>query len=256
MPENLPAAIHTLMLLYTCLAAIGAFFFGILFFFKRTGQHIANNIFGTMLLLCGGVQLHFIFAYGGWLTVNPTLGYLPIYFSLAIPVLFFYYVKFSLYPKYRLRPSDAKHFMLPLGQFIYLFAIFFIASWRIPGGRYFYNPFYGGFEQALFIVLFPAYIIFGYQYFRRRRKQLKQRSLPRSLWYIHKLIKGTMLFILAYAILGLSDFVILKLFHLNLREYYWFAAISAGSFSSLVLFFCVYAFQVLLWGRQLLKSNT
>ena len=71
----------------------------------------------------------------------------------------------------RARPSDLKHGILPIGQLLYIWAIFFVADWRIPGGRHFYNPFYGGTEQALFIALFPVYIFFGYEYFRHRRQQ-------------------------------------------------------------------------------------
>ncbi|MEL6356758.1 MAG: hypothetical protein AAFQ37_07470 [Bacteroidota bacterium] len=253
MPTSFQEWLRLVTLLYMASATLAAGFIGVLFFFKRSGLRTANLIYGTLLILSAGVQLHFIFAYGGWLDYHTDLRYLPIYFSLCLPILFFYYVKLTLYPTYRLRPSDAKHFVLPLGQLLYLWAIWLLPSWRVPGGRYFYNPFYGGFEQALFITLFPLYIIFSYQYFRRRRRQINARSLPRALWYIHKLIKGAMLFVMSYAILGLSDFLLHKFFHLNPRDHAWFAALSAGSFSTLILFFCVYGFQVLLWGRRLLR---
>lgn len=238
------------------LAVLGAFVVGGLFFFKRSGRKAANWIYGTLLLLAGGMQLHFIFVYMGWFVRMPDLQFLPIYFSLSLPVLFFYYVKLTLYPRYRIKASDTKHFILPLGQLLYLFAIWWIPSLRIPGGRYFYNPFYGGFEQALFIVLFPAYIIFAYEYYRRRAKRpsLSAASL-RVLWYVHKLIKGAMLFILAYAILGLSDFFAFKFLRLNLMDSDWFAALSATAFAALVSFFVVYGFQVLLWGRRLLRLD-
>lgn len=238
------------------LAALGAFVLGGLFFFKRSGLQAANWVYGTLLLLGGGMQLHFVFAYMGYFRHFPNLQFLPIYFSLSLPVLFFYYVKLTLYPKYRIKASDTKHFVLPLGQLLYLFAIWWIPSLRLPGGRYFYNPFYGGLEQALFILLFPAYIVFAYQYYRRRAKQpgISQASL-RVLWYVHKLIKGTMLFVLAYAILGLSDFFAFKFLRISLMDSDWFAALSAAAFVALLGFFVVYGFQVLLWGRRLLKLD-
>lgn len=239
---------------YELLALSSAVTLGILFFFKRSGQLVANRLYGMLLLVAAGVQLHFIFASTHFSAVNPIWPYLPVYFSLSLPVLFFYHVKLSLFPHYRIQASDLKHGILPIGQILYLWAIFLIPEWRIPGGRYFYNPFYGGLEQAIFIVMFPAYIIFGYRYFRHRRQQLGK-SLPRHLWYIHKLLKGAMLFVMAYAILGLSDFMLYKFFHIDLKEYPLFAALSAGSFSSLVLFFVVYGFQVLLWGRRLLRGS-
>lgn len=265
MPDNLPDLLRLLTLLVMGLTSLAAFGVGVLFFFKQSGLRAANQIYGTLLLSCGGMQLHFLFAFAGLLTdvssLDPPrslgafgseLKFLPIYFSLSIPVLFFYYVKMTLYPSYRPKRTDIKHFILPLGQILYMFGIWLVPDLRTPGGRHFYNPFYGGLEQALFISLFPVYIVFAYQYFRQRRKQLKKSSLPRLLWYIHKLIKGTMMFILAYAILAVSDFLVHKFLHLNLREQAFFASLGAASFSALALFFTGYGFQVLLWGRKLL----
>ncbi len=235
-------------------ALLGAFVIGILFFFKRSGRKAANWIYGTLLLLAAGMQLHFVFVYTGWLQRYAELRFLPIYFSLSLPVLFFYYVKLTLYPRYRIKASDTKHFVLPLGQLLYFLGVWWVADWRVPEGRYFYNPFYGGLEQGLFIGLFPAYIIFAYQYYRRSAKRpgLSAASL-RKLWYVHKLIKGAMFFILAYAILGLSDFLAYKFLRMNLMEVAWFSALSAAAFAALVSFFVIYGFQVLLWGRKLLR---
>ncbi len=254
---SLSSSLGYLVVALMILAVLGAFVVGGLFFFKRSGGKIANWIYGTLLLLAGGMQLHFIFVYQRWFRQLPELQFLPIYFSLSLPVLFFYYVKLTLYPQYRIKASDTKHFILPLGQLLYLFAIWWIPSLRLPGGRYFYNPFYGGFEQALFISLFPAYIIFAYEYYRRRaRRAGLSAASQRVLWYVHKLIKGALFFILAYAILGLSDFLAFKFLRLNLMDSDWFAALSAAAFAALVSFFVVYGFQVLLWGRRLLKMDT
>lgn len=255
MPENLPDLLRMLTLLVMGFTSLSAFGIGVLFFFKRSGLKKANQVYGTLLLSCGGMQLHFLFAFAGLLTDFATLKFLPIYFSLSIPVLFFYYVKLTLYPSYQQRRTDIKHFILPLGQILYMFGIWLIPDLRTPAGRHFYNPFYGGLEQALFISLFPIYIVFAYQYFRRRRKQLGKSSLPRLLWYVHKLIKGTMMFIMAYAILALSDFFVHKFLHLDLREQAFFASLGAASFSALALFFTGYGFQVLLWGQKLLRKK-
>ncbi|PHI19075.1 hypothetical protein CEQ90_14975 [Lewinellaceae bacterium SD302] len=255
MPTDFDHFLALFTVIYQLLAMSAALVIGTLFFFKRSGSQPANWLYGALLILCAGVQLHFIFAANQWPFNEPEWPYLPIYFSLSLPVLFFFHVKLTLFPDYRLKASDAKHGILPIGQMLYVWAIFLVTAWRIPGGRYFYNPFYGGLEQALFIFLFPMYIVFGYQYYRARKRALKPGRESRQLWYIHKLLKGTMLFVLAYAILGISDFIVHKFFYLDLREQRWFLALSAGSFSSLVIFFGVYGFQVLLWGRKLLKRR-
>ncbi|MEM9260536.1 MAG: hypothetical protein AAGA62_12875, partial [Bacteroidota bacterium] len=62
-----------------------------------------------------------------------------------------FHVKISLYPGYRFRWSDLKHLSLPIGQTIYFIIVFLFPVFRHEEGRYFYNPFYGGLEQALFL---------------------------------------------------------------------------------------------------------
>lgn len=250
----MPTVTHILYYLttaYQFLALAGAVVIGLLFFVKRSGSRPANRLYAILLLVAAGMQLHFIFAATHFSAATPQWPYLPIYFSLSLPVLFFYYVKITLFPKYRPRRTDLKHGILPLGQIFYLWAIFLVPAWRVPGGRHFFNPFYGGLEQALFIALFPLYIGFAYRFFRHRRRSVGH--LSRNLWYVQKLLKGTALFVLSYAILGLSDFLLYKFFHVDPRTFPLFAALAAGSFSTLVLFFVVYGFQVLLWGRRLLR---
>jgi hypothetical protein len=127
MPENIPDLLRLLTILVMGFTSLAAFGIGVLFFFKQSGLTAANQIYGTLLLSCGGMQLHFLLAFAGLLDDFATLKFLPIYFSLSIPVLFFYYVKMTLYPGYRPKRTDIKHFILPLGQILYMFGI-----WLIP----------------------------------------------------------------------------------------------------------------------------
>ena len=235
------------------LAAIGI---GGLFFFKRSGEVRANRLYGALLIAGGLTQLHFLLLFSGATRVSPQLEYLPIYFTLWLPVLLFFHVKLNLYPGYRLRVSDLKHFIFPVAQLLFFVGVWLFPSFRRPGGRYFYSPFYGGLEQALYLVIWPAYIVFAYQYLRRRRAQLGRRSLPRLLWYVRKLLKGSMLFVIAYAILALSDFIGFKYFFVDLRDRAWYAGAQSLSYTVLLLWLSVYGFQVLLWGRKLLRAKT
>lgn len=233
-------------------AAIGAaLVIGVLFFRKESGEARANRLYGTLLILGGFTQLHFALDFGGYLVQFPWLAYLPIYFSLWLPVLLFSHVKISLYPRYRFRWSDMKHLSLPIGQTIYFMCIWLVPAFRHEGGRYFYNPFYGGLEQALFLAGWPLYVFFSVLYMRRKREQLARRSLPRFLWYIRKLLKGVLFFILAYAILSMADFLAFKYLMADLREQYWYAGAQALTFTVLLLWLCVYGGQVLVWGRRL-----
>lgn len=232
-----------------------ALIIGLLFFVKQSGERRANRLYGTLLLLGGLTQLHFLWDFIGWLQLYPTLKYLPVYFSLWLPVLLFSHVKISLYPAYKFRWTDLKHLSLPIGQTLYFIGIWLFPSWRHEAGRYFYNPFYGGLEQALFLAGWPLYVLFSYMYLRNRRRQLGGSSLPRLLWYLRKLLKGCLLFILAYAILSGADFLAYKYFYADLRKAPWYAGAQALTYTVLLAWLCVYGGQVLVWGRKLMRSN-
>lgn len=247
MPEP-PVLIPLLAMAATIVAA---FAIGGLFFIKQSGDARANRLYGALLILGASTQLHFALDFGGYINRDPRLAYLPIYFSLWLPVLLFSHIKISLYPRYRFRWSDMKHLSLPIGQTIYFLCIWLFPSFRHEGGRYFYNPFYGGIEQALFLAGWPLYVFFSVLYLRRKRGQLARRSLPRLLWYIRKLLKGVLLFILAYATLSVADVLAHKYLMTGLREQYWYAGAQALTFTVLLLWLCVYGVQVLIWGRRL-----
>ena len=256
--------IHQSSLLLMGLVVLVCLLIGSLHFFKKSGQLWANRCFGTLLLLAGLTQLHYCFDYGGYFHEYPNWRFYPLYFNLWLPVLLFYYIKLTLYPHYRLRWSDAKHFALPIGQLIYFLLMWQFPEWRHPDGRWFYSPFYGGLEQALFLFMVPAYLIFSSQYFRRSRSSpVSQRSgessvpkttnrpLSRTHWYVYQLMRGTFLFWLAYAVVALVDFFAYKFWGKDLRELSWFAAFGALSFTGLLYGWCLYGFQVLVWGRYL-----
>ena len=233
------------------LAAIGI---GTLFFLKRSGDRRANGLYGGLLVAGGLTQLHFLLLFSGVFDRHPALEFLPIYFTLWLPVLLFLHVKISLYPSYRMRIGDLKHFIFPVAQLLFFVSIWLVPSFRRPEGRYFYSPFYGGLEQALYLIVWPAYIIFSYQYLRRKRAQLRRRTLPRLLWYIRKLLKGSMLFVIAYAILAVSDFVSYNYFFVDMRSQEWYAGAQSLSYTVLLIWLTIYGFQVLLWGRRLLRA--
>jgi hypothetical protein len=246
---SLPILLPLLLMGVAIAAALGT---GVLFFLKRSGELRANRLYGTLLLLGGLTQLHFALDFGGWLDSDPWLRYFPIYFSLWLPVLLFSHVKISLYPQYRFRWTDMKHLLLPIGQTLYFIGIWLFPAFRHEAGRYFWNPFYGGLEQALFLVGWPLYVLFSGLYLRRRRALLGRRSLPRLLWYLRKLLKGVLLFILAYAILSGADFLAYKYHWGNLRGQVWYAGAQALTFTVLLLWLCVYGVQLLVWGWRVL----
>ena len=98
---------------------------GVLFFGKSSGDRRSNICYGLLLIAFGLTLLHFWLVLGGIYERYPSLYFIPVYYTLAIPTLFFYHVKLSLYPQYQFRRSDLKHFILPFGQLIFFIFMFF-----------------------------------------------------------------------------------------------------------------------------------
>ena len=243
-------------LLLLLLGLGGTFSAGIggLYFFKRSGVKLGNYCYGLLLIGIGLTQLHIILVLTGFYERFPQLKFLPIYFTLTLPSLLFFYVKLNLYPAYRLRWTDSKHFLLGFFQWIFFWIVFLQPTARkLDTDRYFYNPFYGGLEQALFLSLFVAYMYFAYRYLKQRERQLKRTTLPRKMWYLRKLIKGLFLLFAVHAIFVLGDFFSYEFLRINLRTVPIYAGLGALSFAALVYWLSLYGFQILFWGRKVFR---
>jgi hypothetical protein len=64
-----------------------------------------------------------------------------------------------------------------------------------------------------------------------------------------------MLFVIAYAILAVSDFLSFNYFYYDLRVKDWYAGMQSLSYTVLLIWLTAYGFQVLLWGRRLLRTS-
>lgn len=234
-----------------------SFCIGGLFFLKRTGVKRANIFYGLLLICIGSTLLHNIIYVVGFYDEYPRWKFFPIYFTLLVPSLLFYHVKLSLYPNYRLRLSDTKHFLLPLSQWLFFWSIFLrpLAD-KLDAGRQFYNPFYGGLEQAIYLVSFFAYIYFSYRYLYHRRSGKRLTIAEgRKVWYLSKLLKGLFLLFGIHTAFVLTDFFVYQFFYINLRSVRVYAGLGALSFAALVYFLSIYGFQVLFWGRRLFGNQ-
>jgi hypothetical protein len=228
---------------------------GGLFFLRRSGTAWANHFYGFFLLAAAGTLLHHLLRLAGLYQQYPTWETWPIYLSLAIPVCLFFHVKLCLYPAYRLRFTDLKHFVLPVGQWIFFIVLCLRpTAVREAFDRYFYNPFYGGMEQGFYLISFVAYLYFSYAYLRRRRMEQRRRVLARKIWYLRRLLRTTLLLFIIHAGFIISDFVSFEIFGINLHQNAFFAACGALSYAFLVYWWCLYGTQVLIWGRKRLED--
>jgi len=225
---------------------------GGLFFFKRSGEMRANACFGAMLIAFGLTQGHYIFLITGLSQRFPLLSVLPIYYTLSFPPLLFYYIKLSLYPAYRFRWTDAKHFVFPLGQFLF-FLLLAISEPPVLLERELFNPFYGGIETALYLGTFFSYLYFGHRFIREKREHLRLGGGARLIRYLDKLVRVLFFLFCIHAVLVASDFVSYEILQLNLRFFKPFAAVGILSFAAIGLWLGIYGFQVLVWGRKVLR---
>lgn len=258
-PLDLPdqhSIYYYLLLLVMVGTQLLAFAIGFLFFFKRSGSKRSNAFFGSLLILFSLTLLHYILIYTEIYNSIQEIQFLPIYFTLSLPVFFFYHIKLLLFPQYKLRWTDAKHFLLPLGQVIY-FGITFLSEQRFEGdfGRKDQNLFYGALEQFLYLISFYAYLYFSYRYVQAKKRVARSVVTLKRIWYAEKLIQIFFLLFSVHALFMLTDYFAFQFMHINLRANRVFAALGVLSFVALILCLGTYGFQVLIWGRRLLNDR-
>jgi hypothetical protein len=248
-----------LLILLLGVGVLQALSVGGLFFLKRSGDRRANWFFGTLLILFGLTLTHNIIHFAGWNEQYPGLKFLPVYFTLSFPVLLFYHVKLSLYPEYRLRLTDVKHFFLPVGQAVFFLILFFSPTvYKSEVDRSFFNPFYGALEQGLYLIGFYAYLYFAHRYIRQKRLALKGKNRPREIkavFYLRTLIRVLLVLFIVHTVFVVGDFVYFKLFEINFRAVKPYVAFGMLSFAALGYWMGTYGFQVLFWGRKVFNTS-
>lgn len=242
------------LLLVMVVLVLSSLTIGSLYFFKSSGIKRANNCFGGFLLVTGLTLLHSIFVISDFFDHYPSFKFLPIYYTLSMPVLLFFYIKLHLYPSYHLRFSDIKHFFLPIGQLIYFTYLFFLpVAYTSQIDRHFYNPFFGAFEQAIYISSFFSYFYFSRKYIEQKKREPQTPGLSRKIRYAEKLIQFFSLLFIVHTGFILVDFFAYEFMGINLRTIKIFSGLGIMSFVALVFWVNIYGFQTLIWGRKLFQ---
>ena len=245
-----------LLIAFLAIGVVQGLLVGVLFFFKRSGEKRANFFFGLLLITFGLTLMHNIFKITDTFDEYPILSYLPIYFTLSFPVLLFYYVKLDLFPHYKMKGSDVKHFLLPFGQFIF-FVMFFFKLFDSENQleRQFYNPFFGALEQVLYLCFFFMYLYFSHRYILQKKKWTRTRAERKKVNYHNMLIRILFLLFMVHTVFVLVDFISYDFFNIDLQTINTFAALGVLSFASIVFWLGTYGFQVLVWGRKLFQAH-
>lgn len=173
-----------------------------------------------------------------WLQIKDlNILFLPIYCSFAFAPLIFFTVKSRLYPAFRLRHNDLKHFILPIVQLFVMWWIFLQPAhtriWVASGG--FFTPFYGNFERGVYLLQFGLYLYFSYRFILHERTPLSTRSPKHQILltgWLKRMVKAAFTIFIIEASFILTDYFSMRGFDLNLRTRLLFSSALELSFSA------------------------
>ncbi len=168
----------------------------------------------------------------------PDLLFLPVYWTLAIGPFMFFSIKLRLFPKYKFVPSDIKHFILPVGQFLYFALLFIFAEigFRQELGRKFYSPFYGGLEMAIFITTFNIYLAASYRFIKFKIAQCQRigdASGLQTVLQLRRMLRVVFILFFFNSVYIFTDFIMYEVLGLNMHNYRTFTHVGEMLFASL-----------------------
>lgn len=219
------------------------FWVGAYYVVRESPEKKADWFFGFLIIAMAFTLLHNLFVHRNFFEKHPAFLFLPVYFTLSFGPLLFFFVKMKLYPGYLIRWTDAKHMILPVGQFLY-FCYFFVQppAVKMHFGRQLLSPFYGGVEMMLYIGTFWAYHYFAYRYviakIRNQQHPVSKRMSLQVAW-LKRMVKVLFLLFFFNAIYIVVDFLSFELISLNLHKLKGFDYLGSLSFASL-LFWLVF----------------
>jgi hypothetical protein len=177
----------------------------------------------------------------------PSLYFFPIYFTHAFGPLLFYYVKATLYPKFSLKWSDLKHFLLPFAQFsFFVFILFKDPQLKHERWDNDFSLLYGTFGYPVYLLLFTSYSYFSYRFIKFKIKSLEHiahsKYEEKHVQRVRKMVKGLYFLLLVNSSFVIGNFLSTYFFHyaLNFNPLYRF--FSDCSFSAMILWVGAYGY--------------
>ena len=167
---------------------IAALATAILYATKRSGNRSSNVFFALLLGSFGLSVTTLVFEHLGLPARVPRVRYAPLWSTWTIGPAWFFYVKFSLFPAYRFRWSDLKHFVAPVVQ-VLTYAVVFAGDLlgdadgpvRVGGVRA------TTIEEAVFLASVGGYILAAYRYLRYRAREIGEAPLRWDYWKVRLL---------------------------------------------------------------------
>ncbi len=154
---------------------------------KRSGNRSSNRFFALLLASFALSICYLVLEHLSLLQRYPDLRYVPLWFTWTIGPAWFFYVKFTLFPAYRWRWTDAKHFAAPALQALYYTYAFFSGKEEAVLPRAWFGVEAQTIEEALFLASVFGYLFAAYRYLRFRARQLGGQELRSEFWKVRLL---------------------------------------------------------------------
>ena len=200
---------------------------------KRSGNR-SSNVFFALLLAAFALSIGTLVLEHFGLTMRyPRLRYAPLWLTWTIGPAWFYYVKFSLFPAYRFRVTDLKHFVAPVAQLL-AYATAFAGLWQVRDAGPVAGLRLSTVEEAVFLLSVGGYLFGAYRYLRFRAREIGARPLRSDYWKVKLLRRSQrVLFVLltfnfAFVFFNFYSVATTGLGLLHLRGFYASSSLSFG----------------------------
>ena len=186
---------------------------GVIYLFRITGNKKANNAFGWLLIVFAIALIRILINRLGIIEADVSLYFLPLWNILFFGPLFFFGVKFSLYPGYQFRWSDMKHLFVPFLQlfFYWYIFLFYTKVQQVDLFKNTINPTLKIAEGVVFIMMLFGYVGLAYRYIKYKQATLKklngyawERMKTRKL---NRMVKGFFVLAVLNTFYVVADFV-------------------------------------------------
>ncbi|MFQ5445807.1 MAG: hypothetical protein ACE5FF_02640 [Saprospiraceae bacterium] len=231
-----PTGTLSFLLLAACILLNVAI--GFLFLLRKNENKRADFFFAAWQFAFGLTAFYEILVLQDIYREQPQWLFLPVYYTLSLGVLLFFSIKLRLFPTYKFVATDSKHFILPVGQFLYFLLLFVFAdvAFRQSVGRKFYSPFYGGLEMGLYIATFYGYLFGAYRYIRYKVASMRHSGAG---WPLHevlqlrRLVRVMLVLFWVNSVYIIADFVMYELLRLNMHDFRGFTRFGEFSFAAM-----------------------
>lgn len=214
---------------------------------QRKESALAKLTFSLLISAMSLTLLYSLIEKIGIFNQNPKRLFFPIYYTYAFAPLLFFYVKASLFPKFKLDWRDIKHFLLPFAQANFFFFMTFQSeTMKIEFWENDYSLLYGTFGYPVYLLLFTIYSYFSYRFIKYRKKALQHIEHSeydaKHAHRLEKMVKGLYFLLMINSFFIVLNFFTNYFFHYPLNTSRLYRFFTDTSFAAMILWVGAYGY--------------